>query len=300
MALRSPSRTSRATRSVPPARLTIAVPSSRPSSLEVCRPSDAPSAGNPLPGALPSQDRGPVRSSRLVAGFHTRFGPPPPFSTTLTVCPSPHPVTYFSHSRPWGSVSRLPVGGRYPCWRLPAETFRPATEVTFRPAPPLRPPRRPFRLRHPSPCAATSIHCLPAFASAFARRRRPRLRWPSSGCFAAGVAPCSRRAPSARRRPRPGPLASAPCEELPLQPGDDPDPRFTEHLGRSYRDQVSPCSLPKQLARSDPFARPACAALTSPTFCVCRLTVRSPSTLSAEAGRFPVGGLWPARGLVSI
>jgi hypothetical protein len=34
---------------------------------------------------------------RLVAGFHTRFGPSPPFFTTLTACSPPDPVTFFSH-----------------------------------------------------------------------------------------------------------------------------------------------------------------------------------------------------------
>jgi hypothetical protein len=46
---------------------------------------------------------------RLVAGSHTRFGPPSPFSTTLTVCSSSDPVICFNHSRPWGSFSRLPL-----------------------------------------------------------------------------------------------------------------------------------------------------------------------------------------------
>jgi hypothetical protein len=45
----------------------------------------------------------------LVAGSHTRFGPPSPFSTTLTVCSSSDPVICFNHSRPWGSFSRLPL-----------------------------------------------------------------------------------------------------------------------------------------------------------------------------------------------
>jgi hypothetical protein len=48
-------------------------------------------------------------SKHLVAGFHTRFGPPSPFSTTLTVCSSSNPVVCFDHSRPWGSVSPLPA-----------------------------------------------------------------------------------------------------------------------------------------------------------------------------------------------
>jgi hypothetical protein len=40
----------------------------------------------------------------LVAGFHTRFAPPSPFSTTLTVSPSPGFPTCFSRSRSWGLV----------------------------------------------------------------------------------------------------------------------------------------------------------------------------------------------------
>lgn len=51
----------------------------------------------------------PDRYRRLVAGFHTRFGPPSPFLTTLTVCASPSPVAFFSHTRPWGLGSLLPT-----------------------------------------------------------------------------------------------------------------------------------------------------------------------------------------------
>jgi hypothetical protein len=45
---------------------------------------------------------------RLVAGFHTRSGPPSPFLATLTVYPSPNPVISFNHSRPWGSFPCSP------------------------------------------------------------------------------------------------------------------------------------------------------------------------------------------------
>jgi hypothetical protein len=45
----------------------------------------------------------------LVAGFHSRFGPPPPFPTTLTGYPSSSPVTFFGHTRPWGLLSLLPA-----------------------------------------------------------------------------------------------------------------------------------------------------------------------------------------------
>jgi hypothetical protein len=122
VALQSPSRTSPASRSGCPAARTTAMPSFRPSSLEVRRPFDAPSAGNPLPGGFRGRSRSPVPFPRLVAGFHTRFGPPPPFHTTLTACASPHPVACFSHSRPWGSGSRLPgcpTTGTKTCHRSP-------------------------------------------------------------------------------------------------------------------------------------------------------------------------------------
>jgi hypothetical protein len=46
---------------------------------------------------------------RLVAGFQSRCGPPSSFLATLTACPSPNPVTSFSHSHPWGSSSLLPA-----------------------------------------------------------------------------------------------------------------------------------------------------------------------------------------------
>ena len=59
-----------------------------------------------LPGA---RCHAPAQHRHLVAGFHSRFGPPSPFLTTLTVSASPSPVTYFSHSRPWGSFSLLPA-----------------------------------------------------------------------------------------------------------------------------------------------------------------------------------------------
>jgi hypothetical protein len=54
---------------------------------------------------------------RLVAGFHTRFGPPSSFPTTLTVCSPPSPVVCFDHSRPWGLVALFPSCN--PCPELP-------------------------------------------------------------------------------------------------------------------------------------------------------------------------------------
>ena len=48
----------------------------------------------------------------LVAGFHTRFGPPSSFFTTSTVYSSSCPVACFSHSRPWGWGSCSPRGVR--------------------------------------------------------------------------------------------------------------------------------------------------------------------------------------------
>jgi hypothetical protein len=131
MALYSPSRVSSALRSAAPGRQATAVRSHRPSSRRSCRPCDAPSPRNPLPGSVcssgatvrlsPLAGSGRLVTTRivaippcLVAGFHTRFGPPPPFLTTLTACSSSDPVECFVHSRPWGSVPapccRPPVG----------------------------------------------------------------------------------------------------------------------------------------------------------------------------------------------
>ena len=63
-----------------------------------------------LPGA---RCHAPAHCRNLVAGLHTRFGPPPPFLTTLTASASPSPVAYFSHSRPWGSFSLFPASLPY-------------------------------------------------------------------------------------------------------------------------------------------------------------------------------------------
>jgi hypothetical protein len=59
-----------------------------------------------LPATRPPLERdGRGRDSRktrfLVAGFHTRFVPPPPFFTTLAVYSSPRPPACFSRSRSW-------------------------------------------------------------------------------------------------------------------------------------------------------------------------------------------------------
>jgi hypothetical protein len=147
-------------------------------------PFSAPSPRNPLPGdPSPTRLAVPVPDP-LVAGFHTRFGPPPPFSTTLTVCSSSNPVTCFGHSRSWGScVPFSPFRGpsgpgantssvRHPGGGGPARSSRSVPPPSassvgsrstcvarFRPAPaarsgpPLRPPKRPVRFRLPPPCA---------------------------------------------------------------------------------------------------------------------------------------------------
>ena len=77
-------------------------PSSRPSFHGVCRPFDALSTQNPLPDAFVRSGRSRHFRTRLVAGFHTRFGPPTPFLATLTVYASAYPAASFSRSRPWG------------------------------------------------------------------------------------------------------------------------------------------------------------------------------------------------------
>jgi hypothetical protein len=60
-------------------------------------------------------DRGqdPRKTRFLVAGFHTRFVPPSPFSTTLAGCSSPSPPACFSRSRSWSLLSgkTVPIGG---------------------------------------------------------------------------------------------------------------------------------------------------------------------------------------------
>jgi hypothetical protein len=47
----------------------------------------------------------------LVAGFHTRFVPPPPFLTALAACSSPRPPACFSRSRSWSFHAGTAVPG---------------------------------------------------------------------------------------------------------------------------------------------------------------------------------------------
>jgi len=86
-------------------------PADRTTSREVCRPFNAPNPESPRPG--PRCPARPLRTApsfaRLVAGFHTRFVPPAPFLTTLTVCASPSPVVCFDHSRSWGLAAPGPA-----------------------------------------------------------------------------------------------------------------------------------------------------------------------------------------------
>jgi hypothetical protein len=126
MTLPAPSRTSLAIRPAARGRPTMVVPPSRAPSRRIRRPFGAPSPRNPLPGASSSPGAGrrlspPVGSGRspsaraetvpphLVAGFPSRFGPPPPFPTTLTACSSSDPVECFVHSRPWSSSPGSPL-----------------------------------------------------------------------------------------------------------------------------------------------------------------------------------------------
>ena len=69
-------------------------------SREVLCPFDALSSRNPLPDVLAPPGLRRVSPEHLVAGFHTRFGPPTPFLTTWTVYASSNPVVSFNHSRP--------------------------------------------------------------------------------------------------------------------------------------------------------------------------------------------------------
>jgi hypothetical protein len=119
MVLRSPSRTSSVLRFVRPVRLTKPSCPGKQSPLRFYAPSTLPARGIHFPvrsfrpdlSGVASTARSkpccfgspvPVGSSAvdLVAGFHTRFGPPSPFLTTMTVCSSPNPVTCFGHTRP--------------------------------------------------------------------------------------------------------------------------------------------------------------------------------------------------------
>jgi len=182
MAFHSPSRTSPAALPATRSRSRFARPSCGLTSLGVRRPSDAPSAGNPLPGGLRSRCRSSVRYLHLVAGFQSRFGPPSPFSTTLTAYASLRPVACFSHSHPWGSVPPLldPVP-------LDPKAARSASEglATTRKAPgrydphghrsarPFRataPPIRTVRLRLPSTFVVTCVCHPPASHPKMVRR----------------------------------------------------------------------------------------------------------------------------------
>jgi hypothetical protein len=190
MALHSPSRFSSALRSAAPGRQATVVRSHRPSSRRFLRPYDAPSPRNPLPDGVsspgatvrlsPLAGTGRLVTTRivaippcLVAGFHPRFGPPPPFPTTLAACSSSNPVECFIHSRPWGSVPapccRPPVGrpedrpsrccpaelhrssfrsdagGEWSCRRLPVDSALDSCRSIH---PCARPPLRPFQQRH--------------------------------------------------------------------------------------------------------------------------------------------------------
>jgi hypothetical protein len=141
---------------------------------------------------------------RLVAGFHARFGPPPPFSTTLAVCSPPDPVTCFSHSRPWGSASLFPCCAAHPSARRPRGSVLPPVR---------QPATSDLRCRWPASHGVSptrGVRCrsqvfrVPAHRAAPKRpavcRRRSRCRsaWSGSGS------------------PRPPRTASA--DELPKQP----------------------------------------------------------------------------------
>jgi hypothetical protein len=166
-------------------RLRLTVPSrTRPDDLPtsshgVVRPSDAPSPGNPLPDTRFAKTRLPKKPNRLdpclVAGFpETRFGPPSPFSTTLTVYASPNPVIYFNHSRPWGWCSRLPVRGRNrDAEPNDALRRRPARPRGGTPAKGSRTKRRPGRFSRPGSrsTAPTAETMGPAPAPLYIRSR---------------------------------------------------------------------------------------------------------------------------------
>jgi hypothetical protein len=179
MALRSPSRTSTAARLTPPGpaddRRTVPVRLLPWGWL----PLRCSQPGESTPGPARLAWLSPrVPTGAFAAGFHTRFGPPSPFLTTLAAYASPSPVACFGHTHPWGfllpaprppprrarrgqarvGTSRMRPGGGYPArGSRPVPASAPLSRGDL-PAPPLRPPRRPFRLRihrcvrrHPRP-----------------------------------------------------------------------------------------------------------------------------------------------------
>jgi len=185
MTLHSPSRTSSASRSGFPASLRFAPPSFRTSTPLSFFAPPALSAWRihfPAP-------RSPRLASRflrrLVAGFHTRFGPSSPFLATLTVSSSPYPVVCFNHSHPWGFFSLLPhpVLKHQPC----GQPFRTEGTGSTREAPGrpglaslpklLRSPEPPLH----SPEGSWSGSSSPARSSLRASAARPR---PTRRCFA--------------------------------------------------------------------------------------------------------------------
>jgi hypothetical protein len=207
MTLQSPSRTSLASRSVPPGRPTTTVPSLRTSSRRIGCPCSAPSPRNPLPGGAcspgvgrrlspsvgsgrSSSARAPLVPPHLVAGFQSRFGPPAPFPTTLAACSSSDPVECFIHSRPWGSGSRLPVA----CLRSSGpRTFLPGARPWVRTE--VRYPRTGGRVVHqggsrsvPRMAAAEASTLLRAHHSS-ARRLRSGSGSPTSSRVVSGPGP---------------------------------------------------------------------------------------------------------------
>jgi hypothetical protein len=182
-------------------------------------PPTRPTRGIHFPADQATQVRAPrTNEVRLVAGFHTRFGPPSPFSTTSTVYPSPSPVTCFSHSRPWGLLLPAPrsmhrllappeddptrpcAGDGHPTTRLPVgddpttrrrpDRLRCARRRNARSSsgPPNRLQKRPCaagRLRDPPLCSASDrdrSEELPRPTTSTASRQCGCVPTPSRGC----------------------------------------------------------------------------------------------------------------------
>jgi hypothetical protein len=114
MVLHSPSRMSPVIRAVVTTERQRLDLSDNSTSHEIFRPCGAPRPESllpdqPFPGEAPENYRSCLRSALPfrtdpAAGFHPRFVPPSPFSTTLTACSSLVPVVCFDHSHPWGSI----------------------------------------------------------------------------------------------------------------------------------------------------------------------------------------------------
>jgi hypothetical protein len=199
---------------------------------------------------------------RPVEGFHTRFVPPPPFPTTLTACASPCPVTFFSHSRPWGCSSLFPVHSRPVSRPIRHGRGRVSIrEAPGRPGPASQPkPLRVARSRSVRPKAYGSVPAPLFVTSLRASTARPCSHPKVVHRPSPAVSPPRLPRTGRPRRPtevvRHQPARLDPDQGLPLPCSLDPRPRVTAAVGRSRRARALSDPLrsrPAALSRRDPF-----------------------------------------------